>query len=78
MSLMQSIPAPVLQAFKEIAPAHRNALLDVRQLIFEVANLALTQTPCLSKEPTTPVRGRACAPLWSLPPPALILLLYLI
>jgi hypothetical protein len=38
MSLMQSIPAPVLQAFKEIAPAHRNALLDVRQLIFEVAN----------------------------------------
>lgn len=38
MSLMQSIPAPVLQAFKKIAPAHRNALLDVRQLIFEVAN----------------------------------------
>ncbi len=42
MSLMQSIPAPVLQAFKKIAPAHRKAPLDVRQLIFEVANLALT------------------------------------
>lgn len=38
MSLMQSIPTPVLRAFQEIAPAHRKALLDVRELIFEVAN----------------------------------------
>lgn len=38
MSLMQSIPSPVLRTFQEIAPAHRKTLLDVRELIFEVAN----------------------------------------
>ncbi len=35
--MTQSIPTPVLQAFQQMAPAHRKALLDVRELIFEVA-----------------------------------------
>ena len=37
MSLLQIIPNPVLQVFQEVSPAHRHALLDVRELIFEVA-----------------------------------------
>lgn len=38
MSRVQSMPTPVLQTFQEIAPAHRKALLDVRDLIFDVSS----------------------------------------
>ncbi|WP_324753200.1 DUF1801 domain-containing protein [Roseovarius sp. Pro17] len=37
MSYMKTIPPNVLQAFQEVSPPHRKALLDVRQLIFDVA-----------------------------------------
>lgn len=37
MSQMQTIPAQVLSAFQRISPEHRKTLLDMRALIFEVA-----------------------------------------
>ena len=37
MSNMQNIDTQVLRVFHEIAPEHRQILLDVRELIFEVA-----------------------------------------
>ena len=36
MSLMQSIPTPVLEVFQSIDANHRETLLDVRELIFDV------------------------------------------
>lgn len=40
MSYFQTIPSPVLAAYEVIAPTPRETLLDVREMIFEVAGEA--------------------------------------
>lgn len=44
MSLGQTMPTPVLQAFHDITPAHRKTLPGVREPIFAVAASNLVES----------------------------------